>query len=145
MYRKGGFGLFFIGTSATISRDITFGGIFSLTRHELVPPNHQHNRLEVFGVDLLSGTFATILSSPMNYVRNIHYATPPDVKADTFWNILFNLWHESTQQESLTAQLRYLQRRLRLGWGTGRVGCGMAFGSVVYNYFTEQQDVLLNL
>jgi hypothetical protein len=141
MYRRGGLRCFFVGTGATIKRDIIFGGFFALCRHEqtllfpvkdgeIKPPS----KTREFLVNVASAAVATILSSPMNYVRVIHYATPPDVKPDGDMSILKALWRSAMAKATVWEQLVYLQQRLRIGWGTARVGVGMAFSATLYNY-----------
>jgi hypothetical protein len=39
--------------------------------------------------------------------------------------ILRNLWIEAVKQGGFIEGASYLQHRLRIGWGTARVGCGM--------------------
>ena len=103
MLRKGGVRPFFVGAAATVTRDFIFGGAFAVFRHyihstELMKDNNGRKRkLEgdnnskedvgivyvayvQFLVSMVSASAATILSSPFNYIRNIHYVCPPDVK-----------------------------------------------------------------
>eukprot|EP01035_Chromulina_nebulosa_P017486 gene17486-23039_t len=143
MYKKGGLILFFVGSTATITRDIIFGGTFALMRHELrlTSPNstsHTKSKTKVypFILDLISASTATLLSSPFNYVRNMHYATPLNEKPLSIKNHLFKLIKEAKLQKTTFAKVKFLQQRLRIGWGTARVGCGMAFGSYVYSTLT---------
>ena len=91
-----------------------------------------------FLTDLLSGLIATTLSSPLNYVRNIHYSLPPDVKPNSTYQVLTELWKKSLEEKTTFFQLKHLQSRLRLGWGTARVGCGMALASQFYSYIKSQ-------
>ena len=161
MFRKGGMSLFFVGTSATILRDFAFGGAFALLRHDLLIPilsNHdntcpsdqsiacnngsvKHNQhYDAFIIDLIAASLATIISSPLNYVRDMHYATPVEQKTLSITEQLRALWHESQAQPTLRGQLELLQRKLRLGWGTARVGCGMAVGSAIYNICARQLE-----
>lgn len=148
MFRKGGLALFFVGLSATTLRDLTFGGVFSFLRHEFVrskSPNddfsHRKGNLDTFFVDLVSASIATVCSSPMNYVRDMHYATPPDQKVRSITNQLIFLWKESQEQPTSYDRWRLLQRKLRIGWGTARVGCGMAFSSLVYSWCSRKFGV----
>lgn len=142
MYRKGGFSPFFAGTSATVLRDLVFGGVFSTLRHDVLikPKVDQHrktkggyDRFNAFIIDVMSAASATIISSPLNYVRDMHYSTPSDQKPRTIKKQLIALWEESLLEETRYKQIVLLQRKLRIGWGTGRVGCGMAVGSYLYS------------
>ena len=139
MYRKGGIQPFFVGSSATITRDLVFGGVFSLIRHELHQyiegprKEHRQPRDNDFTINLLSGCVATILSSPFNYIRNIHYATPPGVPHDKFIVVWMNLWREAQAEGTGLQRLSFILTRLRIGWGAARVGCGMAVGAYLYS------------
>ncbi len=144
MYRRGGVRCFFVGTGATISRDLIFGGFFALCRHEqLLLIRHkdgeekQPSKTRAFVVNAIAATTATILSSPWNYVRVVHYATPPDEKPKGSVQVLKELKQAILAQPGWGNQLGYLQNRLRLGWGTARVGFGMAFSATIYNYCTH--------
>jgi len=165
MFRVGGIRPFYVGATATILRDLGFGGIFAFLRHELVGKKmvasssssssssmsgkkednlhmetdkqveeKKNDRARGFVVNLFSACIATIASSPLNYVRNVHYATPPSIKAEGTIKILNDLWFAASNEPNLRLRLKYLQSRLRLGWGTARVGCGMAFGAFVYSF-----------
>ena len=144
MFKTGGFRVFFVGSMATLQRDLIFGGTFAYIRHELF--NQSKKDKSGFSTNLIAGSIATILSSPYNYVRNIHYATPPEQKPMTSSEVLYKLFITdiSTLELSTKEKLVYLQRRLRIGWGTARVGCGMAFGSMVYNFCLKCANALQN-
>lgn len=146
MYKRGGVRCFFVGSSATISRDLIFGGFFALCRHEQLllirrqnshDIHHKPSQTRAFVVNVVAATIATVLSSPMNYVRVVHYATPPDVKPQRAHEILKALLHSAAQEDTLLKRAKYIQSRLRLGWGTARVGFGMAFSASLYNYCTK--------
>ena len=98
--------------------------------------DHRTNIIEsrhTFLTDLLAGFVATTLSSPLNYVRNIHYSLPPDIKPDSTYTVLSDLWIRACEEKTFVGKVSHLQSRLRLGWGTARVGCGMAFGAQCYS------------
>ena len=140
MYRKGGVRCFFVGSSATIVRDLIFGGFFALCRHEqLLLIKHENGEVKqpsssrAFVVNAVAASTATLLSSPLNYVRVVHYATPPDAAPLGAVEILKQLFANAKLESTLLKRLSYLQSRLRLGWGTARVGFGMAFSASLYN------------
>lgn len=153
MFSRGGFRPFFVGTTATLGRDIIFGGTYSYLRFEITeyiitinnrpcndPTSILLKKYESnisFISNLIAGSLATILSSPLNYFRNIHYATSPDKKPDNFITITKDLIHRTRQENTLWKKLSYLQSRLRIGWGTARVGVGMAVGSEFYTMCTR--------
>ena len=109
-----------------------FGGSFAVMRHGLLRHDDSLNKILV---NCCSGFMATLISSPLNYVRNMHYATDPSKQHDKALVILYNLWNDSKhiQPKTILSQLKYLQQQLRLGWGTARVGCGMAVGAQLYD------------
>jgi hypothetical protein len=103
-------------------------------RHGLLKKDNTMNKFFVNGV---SGFVATLLSSPLNYVRNMHYATPPSVKHQPGLVILADLWSTMLLEKSFWARVLYLQQQLRVGWGTARVACGMALGAQLYDKCTS--------
>ena len=145
MWRKGGVRTFVVGTGATVNRDLIFGGVYSLMRHELLPAT----KLQLTGptssssssssssaftsnpgffVNLIAACTATIISSPWNYIRNVHYATLRGTPPDGAVTILRGLVHEAAAEGSLFRRLRFLQKRLRIGWGTvswAHLSCAM--------------------
>jgi len=138
MYRKGGFRPFFVGSAATIHRDLIFGGFYALVRHEQAlllrwsGGEAKPSKMRDFGVNVLAASVATVLSSPLNYVRVVHYATPPDIKPVGALEILRDLLRSAERRPSTYERLSYIQTRLRIGWGTARVGFGMGFSSTLY-------------
>lgn len=138
MYHHGGLRPFFAGTWATVGRDMLFGGCFAVIRHGLMSHEYSNSRSELSNkmiINGFAGFIATIASSPLNYVRNIHYATDPSVCHTPGFQILRKLWIDSkqTQPRTFLSQLSYLQQQLRIGWGTARVACGMALGAQIYD------------
>ena len=136
MYGHGGFKPFLNGTSATVSRDMIFGGCFSAIRHGLYvkfDASETGNEWTKFFIDMFAATSGTIFSSPLNYVRNFHYSTHPSVGMQSFSHILGGLWTSAKAEGPFLNRVVHLQRQLRVGWGTLRVGCGMAVGSKVYS------------
>eukprot|EP00606_Chrysophyceae_sp_TOSAG23-5_P001164 GSChrysophyteH2.ASY1.ANO1.731.1 assembled CDS len=136
MYLKGGLRIYYVGAAATICRDLVFGGVYGVLRHE-VP----------MILDNLAGTssrrhtmIATVLSSPWNYIRNIHYATPYGQDPEKPLSIMRGLWKDACKEKTLFGRLVHLQTNLRVGWGTARVGCGMAFSAQVYNFVSHQMS-----
>jgi hypothetical protein len=176
MLRNGGMRIFLVGTTATVLRDLVFGGTYGLLRHELhalhkadqlgEQQQQQHQlssssdnsgssgsggssetreaqpavfRREKpsFVANIVAACMATVLSSPWNYVRNIHYGTPSGTKPQASTEIWKGLWATARTQGSALEGAIYLQTQLRVGWGTARVGCGMAVSSSIYNMFSD--------
>jgi hypothetical protein len=135
---------------ATVHRDLIFGGCFAFMRHELWPllkeykQQQSHHSISLdkhktqkqhaaFVTNLFSASMATVLSSPINYVRNIHYATPPNTPPESTAKILRDLVSSAWKESTWLMKWYFIQSRLRLGWGTARVGCGMAFSAKIYD------------
>jgi len=131
-----GFRPFTKGIVATVIRDAMFGGSFAVIKCYTKPhfsPSEQstiYHRILDNGSILLAGATATIASAPWNYARNIKYATPPGQQAPSIWCCLRDLFRDARTADC--GSLRFLQQRLRIGWGTARVACGMAVGFQIY-------------
>ena len=70
MWRKAGLRGFVKGTAPTVLRDVTFGGVFTGTRHTLRQTMGQdQSTFGAFLIDAASAGSATLLSGPMNYAR----------------------------------------------------------------------------
>ena len=138
MWSSGGFDPFFKGTLATMGRDMVFGSVYevlrTLIRAELLKHNYglKESHLDFFSNSTAAG-IATIASGPLNYVRNIQYATPPHMKSPTTRAVLKNVWDESKQHASFSARMWFFQQRFRVGWGTARVAVGMAVSQKVFD------------
>jgi len=143
MHREAGLRIFLTGTMATLYRDLLFGGVYGYLRYALcarggsdtadpgVPPAPISSS-QRYVINMFSAAIATFLSSPMNYVRNMQYASPSDRRPGAV-KLLAELWARTREHGSLTDAASFLQRRLRLGWGTARVGVGMAFSEQIYS------------
>ena len=164
MYRKGGARIYYVGASATIARDLVFGGVYGVLRHEMPlllgnngrkgtddensnssSGDYTRDSREVlskpsFVVNLVAAMIATVLSSPWNYIRNIHYATPYGQAPEKPLAIMSKLWENACNHDKFLQRVFHLQVQLRVGWGTARVGCGMAFSSQVYQICSKAME-----
>lgn len=115
LYSNGGFKVFSKGMSSTMIRDIIFCSVYEKMRNKKSKNifDELHN--------LSVGIAATVFASPFNYVRNIKYSTPPNVKCKNDIKILCELISNRNFRD------------LRLGWGTFRCGLGMVTGQLLYN------------
>lgn len=148
IYKKGGFPVFLVGSGSTLGRDVIFGGIYGVLRHELMLQYRESsvcvdgvvNPTHKYIINVFSGCCATIASSPLNYIRNVHYASSPSRKVTrpSGRKILYRLYTRAMKYPTTFEALRYVQRQFRLGWGTARVGFGMAFSEYVYNFCSKQ-------
>eukprot|EP00052_Salpingoeca_macrocollata_P009101 m.71900 g.71900 ORF g.71900 m.71900 type:complete len:285 (+) comp16931_c0_seq6:90-944(+) len=136
MYKYGGIRPFFKGMWATGARDALFGVCYETLRHHLharLRARRHHGDTWVVLGNMLAALAATLASAPLNYCRNVIYATrvtdrPPSIPA-----ALLQLWRQGRAQSTLSQELHFWQRRLRIGWGSARVAVGMAFGQYVYH------------
>jgi hypothetical protein len=132
MLRQGGIRPFFNGFIPTVLRDVVFGGCYTFLRLEI------HYRLEFrdeyqWIANMVAAAVGTILSGPFNLARNVQYGTHSHVIADPVTHVLRNFVVETRQRPTIWEQCRYVQNRLRLGWGTARVAMSMAFGHAMYD------------
>jgi hypothetical protein len=134
MFEKGGLRPFGNGLVPTVYRDLIFGGTYTFLRLELQfrfnlgeQPEHQ------WIANMTAAALATIVSGPFNLARNVQYATRSKHKADNVSKVLQEFVVETQSQPTLWGKLKFVQRRLRIGWGTVRVAVGMSFGHFVYD------------
>lgn len=135
MYKTGGFYAFVRGTTVTVKRDMLFGLIFGYL-------SFTHNKNKHFLIDAPFATLATIVSSPFNYIRVMKYKTECDVHMSSF-TILHDLV-KIVQKEypyGLWRQVIYtFHNKFNVGWGSARVGLGMALSRQLYEYFKQFTD-----
>jgi hypothetical protein len=160
MFKYGGMRIFLVGSAATINRDLIFGGVYGLLRHELqannvelketvidqkclIGDNKKTLMIPNFTSNMIAACIATVFSSPWNYVRNIHYSTPSGQVPSSTYNIWKLLLTEMQTFPHIITKLKFLQTQLRVGWGTARVGFGMAFSSQIYNICSSGEILLV--
>ena len=130
-------GTFTRGLGATVLRDSIFGSAFTTLRVVFADEHQQ------FLVNLCSGAAASAIAGPLNYARNLQYSWskeragagragaggPPSIM-----DALRELQHDSIHDR------RALWLKLRVGWGSLRVGIGMATGAYLYSTFLALLD-----
>jgi hypothetical protein len=135
---KGGPNVFFKGVSVVMMRDGVFGIVYELIRGSLRTRDPSVSTIPLsalnFGADFVAASAASIISSPLNYCRNIKYSVPPECTPPSVLQCLRALVAELKAHNS---PIRFLESRLYLGWGTARVGIGMAIGQSVYENAKE--------
>lgn len=150
-----GLNAFTKGLGPTLARDMVFGVCYEEFRHltyqymrHFLPNNHENPGHFVvplkFGSDVLAAGLATIFSSPFNYVRNIHYATPVKEQPQSMGHVLKQLYQDANSYPSRVGQLGFFRERLRIGWGTARVAAGMAVGQLVFDQVSQWQGQKLS-
>lgn len=140
LWQRGGFPPFFRGTSATVDRDMTFGGSYELLRHLFRLAAVDNTNLE-FVANCLAALFSTALSAPFNYARTIQYATAPDKPAPSVREALHHLNEESRAHKGVE-RFSFFQQRFRIGWGSARVAVGMAVGQAAFDHTRAQVTAL---
>jgi hypothetical protein len=146
MLHKADFSLrpFFNGLTPTLYRDVVFGGTYTWLRLQVqwwcdLEPHQQWRG------NLLAAAAATVLSGPFNYARNVQYSTSSRERAETTWRVLRQLARDARDHPGNTMDMvRFLQSRLRIGWGTARVALGMTFGHAVYDWLHEHAKYLMH-
>jgi hypothetical protein len=137
MWSQGRYKPFIKGTTATIARDMTFGSTYEVLRHLLRPANSStaSNPYVALICNAAAAGVATMTSGPLNYVRSIQYATPPDRKPPGVWKALQDVWQEAKYYaHEPFGRLRFFQQQFRVGWGTARVAVGMAVGQQIFDW-----------
>ena len=145
MWRNGGARPFCMGLGPTVARDSVFGGVFMGLRHGLMVLVEQREGnsgntggggplSQSVAVSLAAGACATTASAPLNYARNMQFATSSKEPAQSTIALLRGL---ARQAKVEPRPWLFLQRRLRVGWGTLRVAVGMATGFELYALYTR--------
>lgn len=132
MWSEGGIKPFMKGITATVSRDATFGMVYEVLRHWGTDEEKKKNASQ-FVHNAAAAGIATIFSGPLNYVRNLQYATPPDKIPPKIGEALLALWQESKSRESVIGRIGIFPERFKIGAGTARVMVGMASGQYIYD------------
>lgn len=147
-----GMNAFTKGLMPTLARDMVFGVCYEEFRHlsyqyarHFFPVSHDNEAYRFvvplkFGSDVLAAGLATIFSSPFNYVRNIHYATPVKEQPQSIGHVLKQLYQDASSYPSRVGRLGFFRERLRIGWGTARVAAGMGVGQLVFDHVTQWQN-----
>jgi len=143
MWSHGRIKPFIKGTHATIGRDLIFGSTYEVTRHliknKFPKLKNTDDSYSNFLCNSSAAALATIASGPLNYVRTIQYATPPEEKPPTISKALVNVWSEAKKNNpTCLSKMSFLQQKFRVGWGTARVAVGMAAGQAVFDWVSAK-------
>jgi len=135
LFRNGGASAFFKGMLITGFRDMIFGCTYevgSLGLKHLLHEDYFGSSTSFFA-NLIAGALATVASGPANYVRTMKYTTSPNEAAPSAGKILKELWIQTREKPNFFERLGNIQHRMKIGWGTMRVGCGMAVGQKLFD------------
>lgn len=139
MWRKGGARPFINGILPTICRDMVFGGVYAGLRHVIYLRLHdtlepyEFTRFAAPTAQFVAAAVATMLSSPFNYWRNMQFATDVGERPAGIISCARSLAAEVAHENRWHGGLALLQDRLRIGWGTMRVGAGMMIGQQIFD------------
>jgi hypothetical protein len=129
MYRGGGPLIFFRGVKVSVARDVTFGIVYETLR--CADTTKKYGTTVAFSANVAAACVASIVSSPLNYARNMVYGSPVRGCPLRVHHLLQFLAKEVMNQPE-GQRLRYLNSRLNIGFGSLRVGLGMALGQLVF-------------
>ena len=161
MYRDAGIRVFFRGIKVCIARDALFGVVYEtlrkappivLDRLKIRPATMdtgssstvvQTQRAtavlaskdlswDEFFFNLLAAVAASTISAPLNYCRNIIYGAPAKGCPLRTTQLLTYLGKVTIRERSWRCRWRYLNAKLNIGWGSLRVGLGMAVGQYLF-------------
>lgn len=124
------------GLGGTIARDATFGLVFTSVRafgRTYEETSGLTNGTFTFALNFFAGTMGTVMSGPFNYCRNRAYASESG-EAPTMRGTLLELLQDFKRRD-----WGVLNHKLRIGWGSLRVGIGMATGSYFYRKVRDWQ------
>lgn len=142
MHAAGGYRPFVKGTSATMARDMVFGGTYELLRkfiYAKMNETRMNKKIDEvslkFMCNIVAASFATTLSGPLNYVRSIQYATPPEDVSPTIGTALTTVWNESkTSCQTSSDRFRFFRQRLNLLPGAARTTAGIVVGQTLFDW-----------
>ena len=143
MWSQGGYKIFFKGIIPTIQRDMVSGSTYEVVRHlmrdHFQKPNDPKNSLTNFICNSAAAGLATMTASPLNWLRNLYYATPPDKKPPSTLDASKNIWQESKiHSQKISGRLGFFQKRFGVGWGTARVAVSTGVGQLVCDAIRTQ-------
>lgn len=138
MYTTGGIKPFMRGMPPTAMRDMVFGCVYEVLRHKITKDatgNNPPTDIIIFTANLMAASAGTLITSPLNYARNLQYATHPSEPTPTMLNIWKKLKNEAKQ---LPPQSRpqFYSGKLQFGPGLFRV----ALGATVSQYVVDNCD-----
>ena len=100
------------------------------------------------GIGLIAGSLGTAIAAPFNYARIMQYASPPGSKQPSILVSLYRLAEDTRAARAeangpcakVLTSATYIQARLRIGWGTLRVGLSMSIGQQLYDFIITHTE-----
>lgn len=118
------------GLQYTIGRDVLFGTIYTLG-------NDNYNLKKDPFIDISFACLATIINSPMNYIRHQKLFAPLNQPPPTISQIYTNLLENINKCQKNKCTYLFVHN-MGLGWGTLRVGVGMMSSRLIYDYLKDK-------
>ena len=148
LWNQGGIRPFINGIVPTICRDMVFGGAYATLRfvfacklgtmlHSGDYP-HVERSMVAPASQFAAAAIATTLSSPINYWRNMQFATKVGCQPVSLVKCMRELKSSIVDAPTTIDSVRQIGLKLRVGWGTVRVATGMAVGQQLYDYLSRR-------
>jgi hypothetical protein len=131
--RVGGPSVFVRGMGISIARDVCFGVAYESLRRD----RRDEPVLHRLASDCAAGMAASVFSSPFNFARNLIYGAPPSGCPLSTMTLCSYLIKETMSLTTARTRLAHINSRLNVGWGTLRVGVGMASGQLLFRYVQD--------
>jgi hypothetical protein len=132
MFRRAGLYSFTRGLGTTAFRDSSFSTMYLACKRHIDAAFEDEGRR--FLGNLTVSCLATIVTSPINYVRNMKYAAGYEQSNPSFVSVFNNLVRDQrASHKGFKNSTRYYFNRFAIGWGTLRVGLGVATGQHIYD------------
>lgn len=134
MYKTSGLHSFSRGLGTTALRDALFSSMYLLGKRFL-DEKFPDSSLKFMGNVIIS-CLATIITSPINYIRNIKYASGYISSNPSYSEVMKQLvLNQDVYQGKRDTYkvIRYYFGKFAVGWGTLRVGVGIALGQYIYD------------
>lgn len=130
MWRVGGARVLIRGVGVSVMRDATFGIVYETLRVPQYSKDRSHTTQ--FLLNIIAGAAGSVVSSPINFTRNLIYGAPFNSSPLPARQLLSFLWME-VQGRTLLEKFQHINARLNVGWGSMRVGVGMACGQALFS------------
>jgi hypothetical protein len=134
MYKEAGFHSFTRGLGTTAMRDSVFS-VFYVVGKRYSDEYSTDNKVR-FLTNSVVACVATIVTAPINYVRSMKYASGYknwNPSPRHIFTQLFEFQTKYTGAKDIFPIFKYYSHRLALGWGTLRVGVGIASGQYIFD------------
>lgn len=131
LMEHGGASILVRGIGVSICRDVCFGVTYECARlPQVTRDRHESVR---FAVNTAAASLASAMSAPFNYCRNMIYGAPI-VSCPLRMRLLIEFLLRETWNDTggFRSRMNHLNARLNVGWGSLRVGIGMAVGQLVF-------------